>query len=100
MSNLYIREYSTFGPVALGASLPLAKEPAVADQKVAFTTSTASAAFNALTGIVRIRADAACHVTFAAAPTATTSDWPLSANEIMDVHVTPGSALKVAAIDA
>lgn len=81
MANLYITEYEHVGSIAgLRSAMPIAKEPALVDQTVSFTTATASSAFNTRTKFVRILADADCYVVFGADPTATASNQKLTAN--------------------
>ena len=72
MATLYVTEYAKFGYDENGGSIPLGREPAVANQTVTFTTSTASNAFGPATRLVRIIADADCHLLFGEDPTATT----------------------------
>lgn len=91
MAKLWITEFGRSGLAGdtetLGRSsgldpdVPVATEPAVADQVVDFTAGeTDSAAFNAATRIVRLYADTDCHIIFhATAPVATTSKQPLAA---------------------
>ena len=95
MANMYISEYSQMGQdggsSGGGAVAQLPAEPAAATQKVAFTTTTASAAFNAETRIVCVRLDAAGHVSFGAtAPTATTNHRLLTAGQDYYFGVKPG----------
>lgn len=98
MATLFVCEYnveSWSAPVALPAS----PEPAVATQKITFTTSTASAAFGATTRYVRVIADADFYFAFGAAPTAaTTSGAFMKANTVEYFRVNPGD--KVAAVTA
>lgn len=96
MATLFITEYSEV-PAIRGVPMPVAVEPAVANQAVSFTTSAASSAFNAATRYVRVIADADCHLEFGSAPTATATDQFLPANQEAWRIVTPG--LKVAAYD-
>jgi len=96
MANLYVREYVS--PRNDNAVLPAPTEPAQADQKVAFTTSTASAAFGVKTKYVRLIADADCHIQFGESPTATTSSALMKANTVEYFCVHPG--YKVAAVTA
>ena len=97
MADLYVTEYSN---LALNGHAPIPQEPAIAQQKVTFTTTTASAAFNERTRFVRIVASADAYVTFATSPTATTSDQFLSAEMEYFRGVPEGKAFKVAAVAA
>lgn len=69
-------------------------------QAVAYTGTAAAStdAVGAQTRRVRIVANSACHYTFAAAPTATTSDPFLPANWVEERTVTPGQ--KISAVRA
>ena len=69
-------------------------------QTVAYTDSAVAStnAFGAGTNAVRIVANSACHYTFGAAPTATTSSPFLPANTVEYVYVRPGE--KISAIRA
>lgn len=98
MSFLWVTEYSALGDDLDGSVMPVAREPAVTDQKVTFTSSTQSAAFAADTRFVRLQADANCHLAFGLNPTATTSTQPLIANTVEWRTVKGGH--KVAVIDA
>lgn len=98
MAVLHVTEYSDFGVVTgRGLDLAIAVEPAVADQAVTFTTSTASAAFNAATKFVRLLSTIDCHVVFGAAPTATAAKQKIVAGTEYWRSVVPGQ--KVAAYD-
>lgn len=91
MANAYISEHSHKGDEARGMPVEAPTQPAVATQKVSFTTTAgASSAFGTGTHFVRIITDAACHVAFGADPTATTNDPVLPANVIEYHHVRPG----------
>lgn len=98
MANLYISEYAGIAENSLGVPVPAPMEPSVAEQKVAFTGATASAAFNADTKFVKLTADADSHVKFGSDPTAATSNQPLKANTPQFFGVEGGH--KVSAIEA
>ena len=103
MANMYITEYSHMGHdggnVGGGALAQIPKEPAVAEQKVAFTTTTASAAFNLDTRIVCIMLDAAGHVKFGSSTvTATTSSRLLTADTEYYFGVNPGAYVAAVAV--
>lgn len=92
MSSLYISEY-----IAAVSGVPLAREPALVDQKVTFTgTAGQSTAFNGGTSLVRLMADADCHVLFGANPTATNAKAKLMSGVEYWRAVEPGQ--KVSAI--
>lgn len=97
MAKLYISEFQFMGANDYGA-LPIARQPAVANQApVDFTGVAApSAAFGGNTTVVRVWSDTKCCVRFGASPTATVADMPLAANTTEYFGVTPGQ--KVSAI--
>ena len=97
MANLYITEYAHPGQVGLAVNTHMALEPAVAEQKIAFTTAAQSAAFGATTTVVRIQSDTAGHVKFGTNPTATASHQPIAADVEYWRAVQPGD--KVSAYD-
>ena len=82
-----INEYSELMVDSSGRTVMVAKEPAIAKQQVTYTTTTASAAFNAATKFVRIVCDAKAHFEFGSAPTATATDsyYPADTPEYMGV---------------
>lgn len=97
MAVLYITEYADVlhapGEVQVGM------EPANTDQTVAIAgSSAASSAFKNNTKLVRLHTDAICSITFAATPTATTSNRRMAANQTEYFAVSNNSALKVAVI--
>jgi len=57
-----------------GNVLDLGTLPPVASQRVTYTTSTQSTAFNAVSNFIRIQCDAAAHFAVGANPTATVQD--------------------------
>lgn len=96
MATAYITEYNSIG-VQNGNSVPVAQEPAVADQTVTFTTATQSSAFNAATRYIRLIADAECHLKFGSNPTATTSMQQVQADTEIWRMVTPGDKVSIVA---
>ncbi len=93
MASLYIAEFSYQGSIegqALGA---VVKGPPAAEQKLTIGTSVSSAAFHAGCSVIRLNAEAACSVAFAAAlvgpngasppadPVATTANMRFAANQ-------------------
>lgn len=101
MASLYITEFVALpkdGPYDASQPMPVGALPPVAEQKVTFTTSTQSAAFNAATRYVRVISDAACHIAAGANPTATTSNMRLIADAPEYFGVVAGQ--KLAAIAA
>lgn len=101
MAVLYVTEFAKQGRDLAGYlnQNGSAEQPPVAEQTVAIGAgSTASAAFNASTAIVRLHADAICSVAFGAAPTASATTMRLAAGQTEYFAVVPGSAFKVAVI--
>lgn len=80
MASLYLTEFQASGNAESGAQLQVGVQPAVAMQKVSFTTSTQSAEFDERTRFIRLHADADCHVVFGFDPTATTNHMPMLAD--------------------
>lgn len=83
-----------------GQRVPLVSGSDVTSANVTFTTSTQSSAFAATTSVVRLVADAACYVKFAADPTAAAGDVYLPANSVEYFSVPPGLDYKVAVVTA
>lgn len=85
MANLYVNEYSEF------SEHPVAKVPAIINQKVVFTTTAGkSAEFSSVTHYVRIQADAACFILFGREPTVLAgAGMPLAANVAEYFQVNP-----------
>ncbi len=99
MPKLYISEFAQVADQSyVSGPAPTVGLPEAASQVVTFATSTASAAFGATTRLVRIQADADCHIKVGSDPAATTSDMPLVAGAPEYFGVTPGQ--KIAAIQA
>ena len=98
MSTAYITELSELGLEAKGNLAPAPKHPAKTVQALTFTTSTASAAFNGATQMVRIVSPTACHYKVGGSPTASTSSTYLPADYVEYLMVTPGD--KIAFVDA
>lgn len=99
MAILFITEFR--GVAASGAAVTQAPMvPPVAEQRVTFTSSTASAAFDENTAIVGIMADADCHIAWGSDPTATTANMKIPANNLLYFGVRPGKGDKIAAIVA
>lgn len=84
-----------------GGTWQLANQPPVAVENVSFTgTAGTSAAVDGQVSIIRIVADAACHVSFGTAPTATSSDMYLPANVVEYFGIPIDTEYKVSAIEA
>ena len=96
MANLYISEYGAITTVQSDRE-QAGSEPPKATQKVSYTASAASAAFNGDTGFVRVIADADAFLVFGASPTATASGMFLPGNTVEYFGVEAGQ--KVAAYD-
>ena len=68
--------------------------PGPAKQKVTFTTTTQSAAFNARTKFIRVRSDTLCYIEVGANPTAITDTGEvLAANTDYWLGVNPGDKI-------
>ena len=93
MAALYVTEYAWTPQRGLFGM----KMPPIAEQKVSYTTTTASSAFNSLTTMVRVTADADAHLEFGSSPTATAANMLLPSGHVEYFEVTPGD--KVAAYD-
>lgn len=99
MPNLYITEFNLEGVDAMGRLMPAARTLPIAEQKVAFTgTSAQSATLNASTTLVRLHTDGACSIAFGTNPTATASNMRLALDQTEYFAVQPGTGLKIAAI--
>ena len=75
------------------SDVPVAKMPPVTVQKITFTTSTASNAFNARTRFVRVFTDnagAIAFLNFGTTPVATTSTTPIEDRATEYFGVIPG----------
>lgn len=102
MASLYITEFVRQARDGNGHLLPVGECPPIAQQKVTYTTSTASAAFNSATTFIRVKADADAHLAFAASPTADATDMQIEADvaEYFGVNRDDvATGLKVAAYD-
>lgn len=97
MASLYITEFQASGNSKSGAQLQVGHQPAVAMQKLTFSTSTQSAVFEERTLFVRLHTDADCHVVFGADPTATTNHMPMLADSTEYFSITPSQKLAVIA---
>lgn len=97
MASMYIQEYRDIAKDEAGFVVQAGKEPAIATQKVTYTSSTASAAFHQDTRFVRITCDAEAHLAFGVAPTATANSMNMQADTPEFFGVVGGQ--KVAAYD-
>ena len=95
MATLYIAEYSRL-PQVSGGQPQIAAEPAIATQVVTYSTTTASAAFDAKTNFIAITSPGIFSYTVGKTPTATTSHFRVPADAILFMAVTPGD--KIAAV--
>ena len=103
MATAYLREYADVA-VTFSKVMQAGAEPAIADQTISTSgTTAASAAFNANTRVVAVSTPAAQAVacqfslTPGATPTATVTNLRLPANSIVFFGVRPGD--KIALID-
>lgn len=81
MGIAYIEEYEQLALDSMGRPSQIAKQGSVATQKITYTTTTQSAAFNGRTRFVRIHTDSICSYSFGSNPTATTSTPRMAANQ-------------------
>ncbi len=75
-----ISEYTNMVVDTSGRTVPVAKEPAPVEQTVTYTSTNASAAFNAATKFIRVVCDAKAHFKVATSPTATANSPYLPAD--------------------
>ena len=80
MANAFISEYAETRKDESGDNVPVANEPAIAEQQVTFTTSNPSAAFQEGTKFVRVVCDAKAHFKISASPVATANSPYLPAD--------------------
>lgn len=97
MANLFVSEYSVQGLEGGGKVIPAGKEPALVEQRVVFSTSAQSAAFNERTNFIRVQADANAHIAFGLDPTAEATNKYLVAGVPEYFAVSAGH--KIAAYD-
>jgi hypothetical protein len=96
MPTLYVAEFATIGgsgnfPVQGSAVPPLAEQTvAIGAGSVACTN-----AFRANTLFVRVIVDATCSIAFGTAPTATTTNMRMAANQTEYFAVSPGQRVAV-----
>lgn len=95
MSTAYVTELTTLATKAANAQI--AQMPPIAEQKVSFTTTTQSSAFNAATRFIRVHPTSICSIAIGSNPTATTSTMRLAADAVEYFGVTAGD--KIAFVD-
>lgn len=95
----FISEYGYLVQDSAGRIVPVAAEPALAEQKVTYTTSTASNAFNAQTRFIRIICDAKAHFKVAASPTATANNTYVSTDASEYFGIAFNVSMKIAFYD-
>ncbi len=93
MATCKISEYANLAKDAAGKTVMAAREPAIATQTVTYTSSTASAAFNAETEIIRVIADAKAHFVVGAAPSADADDPYVPADTVEYFGVQSGDKI-------
>jgi len=98
MSNMYIREYKELMRDDNHIVIQIPQEPAITDQKITYTTTAPSAAFNDATKFVCINLDDGGHIIFDSTPVATVAHKKLAAG--VDYYFGVTKNLKVAAISA
>ena len=102
MTKLYITEFTGMQTAAAVGhaqeSAPVAKLPSIGTAGITPSgTSQQSAAINAATTIVRLKAKVACHVLVGLNPVATTNDMPLDVGDVEYFGVKPGDKIAVIA---
>lgn len=95
MADLYITEFQASGNSVSGAQLQVGVQPAIAMQKVSFTTSTQSVEFDPRTVFIRLHPTADCHIIVGTDPTATTNHMPMLADSTEYFGVLAGMKLAV-----
>ena len=101
MATLEITEFDGPNVNQFSASLPAVALPPLANQQVAVgASSVQSAALNAGTRTIRVRADVACRIECGASPTAAATSMPLGENETEYFQVPYKGTIKVAVIAA
>lgn len=101
MASLYVEEYngvgagaSIVGPALAGAQA--AQEPSVTSQLLTISaSSTAGAAFNAKTNLIRVHCDAICSIAIGKTPTAVATAKRMAANQTEYFGVRPGDTIAV-----
>ncbi len=97
MAKLYIAEYTDQVRDLNGQIVPVGDEPCMVEQTpVSIVGSAAvSAAFNAKTRFIRLHTDVICSIAFGAAPTATTGNKRMAADQTEYFGVQPGQKVAV-----
>lgn len=99
MATLFLREYARQGRDSRGGLLPCGEEPALANQAIPLSgTSAASAALNVATTFVQFAPDSPCCVAIGASPTAVVTEDRLPSGSVTFRAFQPNSGLKIAAI--
>lgn len=97
MAILHVTEFAGQARNEANSEYPAARTPPLADQKVSYTTSAQSSAFNASARMIRVYAPADVYVEFGSNPTATTSSMLIASGTTEYFGVLPGG--KLAAYD-
>lgn len=93
---VYVTEYAGQGTDRGGRSTPVAKTPALVDQKLtASGSSSQSAAFNADTRLIRVHADEIVSISIGTNPTATTSTARMAAGQTEYFDVQGGDRIAI-----
>ncbi len=98
MAEFHISEYDKLAKDPSGHSVPVPLEPAIAVQRVTFTSSAQSAEFNPKTRYIRVIADAKAHFLIGDNPVATDTD-PYVAADTSEFFGLSRTGLKIAAYD-
>jgi hypothetical protein len=95
MSTAYVTELTALATHI--TTTQIAQMPPVAEQKITFTTTTQSAAFNSATRFIRVHPTSICSIAIGSSPTATTSTMRMAADQVEYFGVTAGD--KIAFVD-
>lgn len=98
-ADCYVSEYANLVIDESNRLVPVAQEPAIAVQRVTYTTSTQSSAFNTRTRFIRIVCDAAAHFEFGTNPSATADNPYLPSNTPEYFGVPRGASFEIAVYD-
>ena len=99
MATVYVTEFAGYGTDFKGINTTVPQQLPLAEQTVAIGgSSVQSAAFNALTSVVRVHTDAICSVAFGVSATATATKMRMAAGQTEYFAVPQNGAFKVAVI--
>lgn len=93
MATLYIAEFER----PRNQWVNIGNAPPIAEQTITISGSSTAVtnAFNAKTAMVRVETDSICSIAFGAAPTATTGNMRMNANDVEYFSVMPNHKIAV-----